>query len=172
MNVFRLHGLPFEVTSDRDPQFASAFWKVFCTLVGAKSRLSSGFHPQTNGLVEGSTTMSPFACCLGYQLPIFPEEEKDVGVPTAQALVQRAHRVWKRARQVLLRNVETMRRFTDRHRRPAPSYTVGQKVWLSSKGIPLRTTSPKLAPRFIGPFPITRIITITAIQHNLPRLPS
>ena len=112
--------------------------------------------------------MSPFACCLGYQPPIFPEEEKDVGVPTAQALVQRVHRVWKRVRQVLLRNVETMRRFADRHRRPAPSYSVGQKAWLSSKDIPLRTTSPKLAPRFIGPFSITHIITRTAIQLNLP----
>ena len=204
-HVFRLHGIPLEIVSDRGPQFACAFWKAFCTLIGAKSQLSSGFHPQTNGqterlnqelekslrcLVEGSpnswvnalpwieysynslpvssTAMSPFACCLGYQPPIFPEEENDVGVPAAQLLVRRAHRVWKRTRHILLKNVETMKRFADRHRRPAPSYSVGQRVWLSSKDIPLRTTSPKLAPRFIGPFPITRIITRTAIQLNLP----
>ena len=204
-HVFRLHGIPQEIVSDRGPQFACAFWKAFCTLIGAKSQLSSGFHPQTNGqterlnqelekslrcLVEGSpnswvsalpwieyaynslpvssTAMSPFACCLGYQPPIFPEEEKDVGVPAAQLLIKRAHRVWRRTRHILLKNVETMKRFADRHRRPAPSYVVGQKVWLSSRDIPLRTTSPKLAPRFIGPFPITRIITRTAIQLNLP----
>ena len=121
-----------------------------------------------NSLPVSSTAMSPFACCLGYQPPIFPEEEKDVAVPAAQLLIRRAHRVWKRTRHILLKNVETMKRFADRHRRPAPSYSVGQKVWLSSRDIPLRTTSPKLAPRFIVPFPITRIITRTAIQLNLP----
>ena len=48
-HVFRLHGLPLEVTSDRGPQSTSAFWRAFCTLVGAKPQVSSGFHPQTNG---------------------------------------------------------------------------------------------------------------------------
>ena len=41
-----------------------------------------------------------------------------------------------------------LRRFAVQHRRPAPSYSVGQKVWLSSKDIPLRTTSPKTRTSF------------------------
>ena len=45
-HVFRLHGLPLEVTSDRGPQFTSAFWMAFCALEGAKPQLSSGFHPR------------------------------------------------------------------------------------------------------------------------------
>ena len=48
-HFFQLHRLPMEVTSDRGPQFTSAFWKAFCALVGVKPKLSSGFHPQTNG---------------------------------------------------------------------------------------------------------------------------
>ena len=64
--------------------------------------------------------MYPFTCCLGYQPPIFPEEEKEVGVAAAQALVKRAQAVWKKARLVLLKNVSDMKRFSDRHRRPAP----------------------------------------------------
>ena len=121
-----------------------------------------------NSLPVSSTDMSLFACCLGYQPPIFPEEEREVGVPAAQVLVKHVQSIWKKACLILLKNVSSMKKFADRHRRPAPKFVVGQKVWLSSKDIPLRTTSPKLAPRFIGPFAIWHIITPTAIRLNLP----
>ncbi len=51
-HVFRLHGLPVCMVSDRGPQFASWFWKEFCIQSGASASLSSGFHPQTNGQCE------------------------------------------------------------------------------------------------------------------------
>ena len=121
-----------------------------------------------NSLPVSSTDMSPFACCLGYQPPIFPEEEREVGVPAAQILVKRAQAIWKKACLILLKNVSSMKRSADHHPRPAPKFVVGQKEWLSSKDILLCTTSPKLPPRFIGPFAITCIITPTAIRLNLP----
>ncbi len=51
-HVFRVHGLPVDVVSDRGPQFVSKFWREFCRLLGATVSLSSGFHPQTNGQTE------------------------------------------------------------------------------------------------------------------------
>ncbi|KAG1935767.1 retrotransposable element [Pimephales promelas] len=51
-HVFRLHGLPMDVVSDRSPQFVSKFWQEFCKLLGATVSLSSGFHPQSNGQAE------------------------------------------------------------------------------------------------------------------------
>ncbi|KAG1956955.1 retrotransposable element [Pimephales promelas] len=51
-HVFRLHGLPMDVVSDRGPQFVSKFWREFCKLLGATVSLSSGFHPQSNGQTE------------------------------------------------------------------------------------------------------------------------
>lgn len=42
-HVFRLHGLPCDLVSDRRPQFTSCFWSEFCNLLGAKVSLSSGF---------------------------------------------------------------------------------------------------------------------------------
>ncbi len=51
-HVFRIHGLPSDIVSDRGPQFASQFWKEFCHQIGASPALSSGFHPQTNGQAE------------------------------------------------------------------------------------------------------------------------
>ncbi len=51
-HVFRIHGLPSDIVSDRGPQFVSQFWKEFCHQIGASPALSSGFHPQTNGQAE------------------------------------------------------------------------------------------------------------------------
>ncbi|KAI3365323.1 hypothetical protein L3Q82_010413, partial [Scortum barcoo] len=51
-HVFRLHGLPVDVVSDRGPQFTSIFWREFCVLVGASASLLSGFHSQSNGQTE------------------------------------------------------------------------------------------------------------------------
>ena len=50
--IFRLHGLPTDIVSDRGPQFKYMFWKEFCSLIGASVSLSSGFHPQSNGETE------------------------------------------------------------------------------------------------------------------------
>ena len=38
-NVFRIHGLPSAVVSDRGPQFTSQFWREFCRLIGASGFL-------------------------------------------------------------------------------------------------------------------------------------
>ncbi len=51
-HVFRIHGLPVNVVSDRGPQFVSRFWTEFCRQLGATASLSSGYHPQTNGQAE------------------------------------------------------------------------------------------------------------------------
>lgn len=52
MHVFRLHGIPLDIVSDRGPQFTSQVWKSFCNALGATVSLSSGFHPQSNGQAE------------------------------------------------------------------------------------------------------------------------
>ena len=51
-NVWKHHGLPSTVISDRGPQFASRFWKALCERLGIERRLSTGFHPQTDGQTE------------------------------------------------------------------------------------------------------------------------
>jgi transposase InsO family protein len=50
--IVRLHGLPEEIVSDRGPQFASKFWRHLFELLGVDIRLSSAFHPETNGQIE------------------------------------------------------------------------------------------------------------------------
>jgi len=51
-HVFRLHGLLRTITSDRGPQFASAFWHRLCARLGIEPRVTTAFHPQTDGQTE------------------------------------------------------------------------------------------------------------------------
>jgi transposase InsO family protein len=51
-HIFRLHGLPLTIVSDRGPQFAAEFWERICDRLGIDRRLSTAFHPQTDGQTE------------------------------------------------------------------------------------------------------------------------
>ena len=50
--VFRYHGLPDTIISDRGPQFASRFWRHLCACMKIDARLSTAFHPETDGQTE------------------------------------------------------------------------------------------------------------------------
>lgn len=51
-HVFSHHGLPHAIVSDRGPQFTSQFWGIICQQLGIKRRLSTAFHPETDGAQE------------------------------------------------------------------------------------------------------------------------
>lgn len=50
--VYRIYGPPDTIMSDRGPQFISAFWNEFTRILGIKLRLSTAYHPQTDGQTE------------------------------------------------------------------------------------------------------------------------
>ena len=47
--VFRLHGLPKNIVSDRDSRFIGTFWRELFRLVGTELTPSTNYHPQTDG---------------------------------------------------------------------------------------------------------------------------
>ena len=50
--VYRHHGLPENIVSDRDPRFTSAFWTSLFELLGTKLQMSTAAHPETDGQTE------------------------------------------------------------------------------------------------------------------------
>jgi hypothetical protein len=50
--VYKLHGLPKAIISDRDEVFTSTLWKELFNLSDTQLLLSSSYHPQTDGQTE------------------------------------------------------------------------------------------------------------------------
>jgi hypothetical protein len=50
--VYRLHGLPLSIVSDRNTQFHSHFWRCLWQLSHIKLDFSSAYHPQMEGQTE------------------------------------------------------------------------------------------------------------------------
>jgi len=50
--IVKLHGVPSNIISDRDPRFTSRFWQTLQESLGTRLRLSSTYKPQTDGQSE------------------------------------------------------------------------------------------------------------------------
>jgi len=47
--IVRLHGMPESIISDKDPRFTSRFWQSLQNTLGTQLKMSSVYHPQTDG---------------------------------------------------------------------------------------------------------------------------
>nr|GFA25416.1 putative reverse transcriptase domain-containing protein [Tanacetum cinerariifolium] len=50
--VVTRHGIPVSIISDRDPRFASNFWRSLQNALGTRLDMSIAYHPETNGQSE------------------------------------------------------------------------------------------------------------------------
>lgn len=51
-HIFRLHGMPDVIISDRDTKFTSAFWQQFTEAIGIRLNMSTAYYAQTDGQTE------------------------------------------------------------------------------------------------------------------------
>nr|GEZ82494.1 putative reverse transcriptase domain-containing protein [Tanacetum cinerariifolium] len=50
--VVTRHGIPVSIISDRDPRFASNFWRSLQNALGTRLDMSTAYHPETDGQSE------------------------------------------------------------------------------------------------------------------------
>ena len=51
-DIWKLHGIPRKILSDRGPQFASKFMEEFTKALGTKRQLLIAYHPQIDSQME------------------------------------------------------------------------------------------------------------------------
>ena len=84
-----------------------------------------------------------------------------------------SHPIRKVHRKVCEKNLEKakeqMKLNADKHHLAAPTYEIGQQVWLATKNLQLTHTSRKLLERWLGPYKIIGLAGPNAIKLQLPR---
>jgi len=60
--IWKLHGIPRRILSDRRPQFASKFMEDLTKALGTKKTLLIVYYPQTDGQMEQMNQEVKFFC--------------------------------------------------------------------------------------------------------------
>ena len=78
---FAKHGMPTSIVSDRNPRFTSEFFMHLCRLLGMKQRMSTSYHPQTDGQTDrmNRTREEMFRAFVEPSWPSFTD--RDVHLP-------------------------------------------------------------------------------------------
>ncbi|GLC38245.1 hypothetical protein PLESTM_000703600 [Pleodorina starrii] len=207
-NIYRLHGLPTTIVSDRDPRFTADIWRTFWEHLGTSLNLSSAYHPQTDGQTErthrtieqilrayvqplqdnwaaylpvaeaaynntphASTGTTPFFANYGFH-PTTPATLNTPNPKPAHSDAADLHRHLRDIHTTITTELEAAKtRYAaaaNQHRRNL-TFQVGDRVRLSTANLTLPDyPSPKLRPRYIGPFTISAVISPVAYRLQLP----
>jgi len=69
--IFKLHGMPTSIVSDKDPVFISSFWKEFFLLQGTSLKMSTSYQPNGHpGYLGLSTSIIPVGMLLSNSVPM------------------------------------------------------------------------------------------------------
>jgi len=82
------YGVPMDFVSDRDPKFTSAFFVEWCKVLGVVQKMSSAYHPQTDGQTE-RTNRTVEQLLRFYILP--DQSNWDEALPMAAFAINRAY---------------------------------------------------------------------------------
>jgi hypothetical protein len=206
-NVYRYHGLPDDIVSDRGTQFVSKFWKSLFEILKVDIKLSSAFHPQTDGQTErvnqvleqylrctinyqqddwteylpfaefaynntlhASTQQTPFFANYGYHPKLDLLNPVANNNPAAEGFAKQLSELQATLRLQLQTAQESYKASADKFRNEAPTFKIGDKVWLLRRNIKTKRPCDKLDYRRLGPFIIQKQINPVAYRLELPAI--
>ncbi|XP_069615942.1 uncharacterized protein [Ranitomeya imitator] len=121
-----------------------------------------------NNSQNASTKLSPFFANKGYHPSILPRLPIDMSVPAVADRIVSLQQNLDVLKNTLVSAQERFKKAADRFRKPAPTYKVGDMVWLSTKNLKLRIPTSKLGQKYVGPYKISGIVSPVACRLKLP----
>ena len=108
-----------------------------------------------NFRIDSTTQKSPFEICREYPPRIIPWPLPEAKVPAAADPLYHRQAYFGMVNECLTNARSKQAANTNKHRRTAPQYQVGDLVMLSSKNIKPDGDEGKLTPLWIGPYAVT-----------------
>ena len=205
-NVIRFAGLPDSLVSDQGRAFIDRTWKEICHILKITHKLSTSYHPQTDGQTErlnktlevylkhyvnyhqddwarhlsmaefccnnhdnSSIGVTPFFATFGHhpRLNFLLESDAPTNRDTPNFII-RMKSLTQTCNEKMSLAQAYQSSYANEKRLPAPSYRVGDKVFLSLKNLKLSRPTKKLDHIRAGPWRIKKMKTPLVAKLDLP----
>ena len=125
-----------------------------------------------NNKVHTATKTSPFKANYGQDPKMGFKGRRKRKYEAAEKFIERIRKIQEKAKAVLGKAQEKMKKFTNRKRREEEEYRVEDLVLLSTKDLKWQMKgrrSEKLTERFVGLYKVKEIVSSNAIELELPK---
>jgi hypothetical protein len=112
--------------------------------------------------------MSPFYVNTGYHPWKGIENAVESRNEAANDFAEKMKKIRDEAAAALEKTQKTMKKYYDAHRRDAPEFKVGDKVWIEGKDITTDRPTKKLEDRRLGPYEVLEKVGAAAYKLRLP----
>ncbi|GKF24410.1 retrotransposable element Tf2, partial [Tanacetum coccineum] len=172
--VYKLHGLPESIVSDRDKVFLRNFWKALFAELKVKLKLSNAYHPQTDGQTEVvNRSLGCYLRSVYYQthpihVPYIPGDSR---VEEVDRTLQAREEAIKVLKFHLKRSQDRIRNQANKHRSDR-QFKVDDWVYLklqTHRKVSIRQSQQhKLPHKYYGSFQVAERIGEVAYRLELP----